>query len=297
MERGRFAPSPTGRMHLGNVFSALLSWLSVKAKGGEWLLRIEDIDPQRSRQAYADLLMADLQWLGLEWDGEPVYQSRRSDIYQHYFEALRQQGMTYPCYCTRADLLATQAPHESDGRVVYAGTCRHLPPQPGRPAATRLIVPDSDIIFTDGHYGRQTVNLASHVGDFIIRRKDGAWAYQLAVVVDDALMGITEVVRGRDLLLSSPQQIYVARLLGFPSPRFIHLPLLCNAAGQRLSKRDQSLDMESLRQRYTPQQLIGLLACLAGLQPDESPVTPQDLVAGFAWSQVPREDIEMNGFA
>ena len=293
MERGRFAPSPTGRMHLGNVFSALLSWLSVKAKGGEWLLRIEDIDPQRSRQAYADLLMADLQWLGLEWDGEPVYQSRRSDIYQHYFEALRQQGMTYPCYCTRADLLATQAPHESDGRVVYAGTCRHLPPQPGRPAATRLIVPDSDITFTDGHYGQQTVNLASHVGDFIIRRKDGAWAYQLAVVVDDALMGITEVVRGRDLLLSSPQQIYVARLLGFPSPRFIHLPLLCNAAGQRLSKRDQSLDMESLRQRYTPQQLIGLLACLAGLQPDASPVSAQALAAGFSWDRVPRADISL----
>ncbi|MBR1448145.1 MAG: tRNA glutamyl-Q(34) synthetase GluQRS [Prevotella sp.] len=293
MERGRFAPSPTGRMHLGNVFSALLSWLSVKAKGGEWLLRIEDIDPQRSRQAYADLLMADLQWLGLEWDGEPVYQSRRSDIYQHYFEALRQQGMTYPCYCTRADLLATQAPHESDGRVVYAGTCRHLPPQPGKAAATRLVVPDSDITFTDGHYGQQTVNLASHVGDFIIRRKDGAWAYQLAVVVDDALMGITEVVRGRDLLLSSPQQIYVARLLGFPSPRFIHLPLLCNAAGQRLSKRDQSLDMESLRQRYTPQQLIGLLACLAGLQPDASPVSAQALAAGFSWDRVPRADISL----
>ncbi|MBQ8464156.1 MAG: tRNA glutamyl-Q(34) synthetase GluQRS [Prevotella sp.] len=293
MERGRFAPSPTGRMHLGNVFSALLSWLSVKAKGGEWLLRIEDIDPQRSRQAYADLLMEDLQWLGLAWDGEPVYQSQRSDIYQHYFDILRQQGMTYPCYCTRADLLATQAPHESDGRVVYAGTCRHLPPQPGRPAATRLIVPDSDITFCDGHYGQQTVNLASHVGDFIIRRKDGAWAYQLAVVVDDALMGITEVVRGRDLLLSSPQQIYVARLLGFPSPRFIHLPLLCNAAGQRLSKRDQSLDMESLRQRYTPQQLIGLLACLAGLQSDESPVSAQALAADFSWDRVPRADISL----
>ena len=291
MGRGRFAPSPTGRMHLGNVFSALLSWLSVKSKGGEWLLRIEDIDPQRSRQAYADLLMDDLQWLGLEWDGEPVYQSQRSDIYEHYFEILRQQGFTYPCYCTRNDLLATQAPHESDGRVVYPGTCRHLPPQPDKPAATRLVVADDDITFCDGHYGRQIVNLARHVGDFIIRRKDGAWAYQLAVVVDDALMGITEVVRGRDLLLSSPQQVYLSQLLGFNSPCFIHLPLLCNTAGQRLSKRDRSLDMESLRQRFTPQEIIGRLAYLAGLQTEPQPLSAAELIPFFSWDKVPCEDI------
>ena len=132
MIKGRFAPSPTGRMHLGNLYCALLSWLSAKSKGGEWLLRIEDLDPARSRKEYADLLMEDLMWLGLEWDGEPVWQSQRSDIYEHYFRQLQARGLTYPCYCTRADLLATQAPHESDGRVVYKGTCRHLPPQPGR---------------------------------------------------------------------------------------------------------------------------------------------------------------------
>ena len=283
---GRFAPSPTGRMHLGNVFSALLSWLSVKSKGGHWLLRIEDIDPGRSRQAYADLLMNDLEWLGLTWDGEPVYQSQRSDIYEHYFQVLKDQGMTYPCYCTRADLLATQAPHESDGRVVYPGTCRHLPPQPGK-AATRLIVPDRDISFVDGHYGEQSVNLAHHVGDFIIRRKDGAWAYQLAVVIDDALMGVNEVVRGRDLLLSSPQQMYVAQLLGFTPPQFIHLPLLCNAHGQRLSKRDGGLDMASLRQNHTAPEIIGLLAHLAGLQSTSAPVTPAELLPFFSWNDVP----------
>lgn len=280
-------------MHLGNVFSALLSWLSVKSKGGEWLLRIEDIDPDRSRQEYADLLMADLTWLGLEWDGVPVYQSRRSAVYEHYFSVLRDLGLTYPCYCTRADILATQAPHESDGRVVYQGTCRHRAPQPGRAAATRLVVPDRDITFIDGHYGPFSVNLSQHVGDFIIRRKDGAWAYQLAVVVDDALMGVTEVVRGRDLLLSSPQQMYVAGLLGFASPRFTHLPLLCNAAGQRLSKRDRSLDMECLRQRYSPQELIGRLAHLAGLQAAPMPVSPSDLVASFSWAQVSTDDIIM----
>lgn len=288
---GRFAPSPTGRMHLGNVFSALLSWLSAKSQGGQWLLRIEDIDPGRSRQAYADLLMNDLEWLGLSWDGEPVYQSQRSDIYEHYFQMLKAQGMTYPCYCTRADLLATQAPHESDGRVVYPGTCRHLPPQPGKPAATRLIVPDSDISFVDGHYGAQSVNLAHQVGDFIIRRKDGAWAYQLAVVIDDALMGVTEVVRGCDLLLSSPQQMYVAQLLGFTSPRFIHLPLLCNAQGQRLSKRDGGLDMASLRQSNTAPEIIGKLAQIAGLQSTPDPVTPEDLLASFSWEKVPQENV------
>ena len=278
-------------MHLGNVFSALLSWLSVKSKGGKWLLRIEDIDPGRSRQAYADLLMNDLEWLGLTWDGESVYQSQRSDIYEHYFQVLKDQGMTYPCYCTRADLLATQAPHESDGRVVYPGTCRHLPPQPGKAAATRLIVPDCDISFVDGHYGEQSVNLAHHVGDFIIRRKDGAWAYQLAVVIDDALMGVTEVVRGCDLLLSSPQQMYVAQLLGFTPPQFIHLPLLCNAQGQRLSKRDGGLDMASLRQNHTAPEIIGLLAYYAGLQPTSDPITPQELLSFFSWEQVPQSNV------
>lgn len=291
MVTGRFAPSPTGRMHLGNVFSALLSWLSARSQGGRWLLRIEDIDPQRSRQVYADLLMDDLQWLGLDWDDEPVYQSRRTDIYEHYFQLLCQQGLTYSCYCTRADLLATQAPHESDGRVVYPGTCRHRPLQPNCPAAIRLQVPNRIITFTDGHYGLQSVNLAEQVGDFVIRRKDGAWAYQLAVVVDDALMGVTQVVRGCDLLLSSPQQLYIARLLNFPSPHFIHLPLLCNAAGQRLSKRDQSLDMACLRQRYTASELMGMLAHLAGLQPSPVPVTPQELIAYFSWDKVPCENI------
>jgi len=278
-------------MHLGNVFSALLSWLSAKSQGGQWLLRIEDIDPGRSRQAFADQLMRDLEWLGLEWDGTPVYQSQRSDIYQHYFDQLKEQGLTYPCYCTRADILATQAPHESDGRVVYQGTCRHLPPRPGVAAATRLIVPDRDIACTDGHYGTFSVNLASQVGDFIIRRKDGAWAYQLAVVIDDALMGINEVVRGRDLLLSSPQQIYVAQLLGFTPPHFTHLPLLCNEAGQRLSKRDQSLDLGHLREHYTSDQLLGRLAFWAGLQPQPTPITAQHLIPLFSWDKVPCKDI------
>jgi glutamyl-tRNA synthetase len=280
-------------MHLGNVFSALLSWLSAKSQRGRWLLRIEDIDHGRSRQAYADLLMDDLEWLGLTWDGEPVYQSQRSDIYEHYFQELRQRGLTYPCYCTRADLLAAQAPHESDGRVVYPGTCRQAPRRDGV-AATRLMVPDERVTIEDGHYGTQSVDMARDVGDFIIRRKDGGWAYQLVVVVDDALMGVTEVVRGQDLLLSAPQQAWLARLLGFEAPRFVHLPLLCNQQGQRLSKRDQSLDMASLRERYTAKEIVGRLAYHAGLIPQPEPTSPQDVLAYFDWNKVPKENIIMS---
>lgn len=292
---GRFAPSPTGRMHLGNVFSALLSWLSARAQGGTWLLRIEDIDLQRSRHEYADMLMDDLQWLGLEWDGKPCWQSQRGDIYARYLQQLTDAGLIYPCYCTRGDILATQAPHESDGRVVYKGTCRNLPPEARKgPAALRMKVPDEGrgiVTFTDGHYGTHTVDLTTQCGDFIVRRKDGAWAYQLAVVVDDALMGINEVVRGRDLLLSSPQQIYLAQQLGFTPPRFTHLPLLCNTAGQRLSKRDKSLDMGCLRQRFTPNQIIGLLAHAAGLQSTPDAVSAQSLVKNFSWNKVVTADI------
>lgn len=313
---GRFAPSPTGRMHLGNIYSALLSWLSARSQGGEWILRIEDIDPQRSRKEFSDLIMDDLQWLGLSWDGEPFYQSERSDIYEHYLQQLQQSGLVYPCYCTRADILATQAPHESDGRVVYKGTCRprlipssandtphtlsindttDLLRQEERAAASRLIVPDSDVTFIDGHYGKQTTNLASHCGDFIVRRKDGAWAYQLAVVVDDALMGVTEVVRGRDLLLSSPQQIYLARQLGFTPPAFCHLPLLCNTDGQRLSKRDKSLDLAALRQRCSAGEIIGKLAFHAGLIPSPDSISAKELIPLFSWDKVPLQDIEVAG--
>ena len=314
-------------MHLGNVFCALLSWLSAKSKGGEWVLRIEDLDPQRSKRDYALQLMDDLQWLGLPWDGEPVWQSQRGDIYEEYLQRLTDMGLTYPCYCTRADIMATQAPHETDGRVVYKGTCRPSAPSPLTPhpspltvsrspltATTRLIVPDCTIPFTDGHYGKHDINLAEHCGDYIIRRKDGAWAYQLAVVVDDALMGVTEIVRGRDLLLSSPQQIHLRELLFLkrkgengkrktnsltphPSPLtvdFFHHPLLCNAEGQRLCKRDKSMDLEYLRRTgITPQEIIGKLAYLAGLTDTTTPITPSELLPLFSWDKVPTNDIRV----
>ena len=301
MTRGRFAPSPTGRMHLGNVYAALLSWLSAKSKGGEWVLRIEDIDPGRSRQEFADRIMDDLEWLGLTWDGEVTYQSQRQDIYEHYFDLLRKDGLLYPCFCSRADLLATQAPHESDGRVVYKGTCRNMSPAhypQGITPAWRMRVPNETIETTDGHYGAYKVHLPKEIGDFIIRRKDGAFAYQFVVVVDDLMTGITEVVRGRDLLLSTPQQLFMARILRdlekeeiFPQVNYIHFPLLINEAGQRLSKRDKSLNMGVLREQHSAKEIIGKIAHLAGLTPTPSPIAPQDLLLAFSWDNIPVEDI------
>lgn len=267
---GRFAPSPTGRMHLGNVYAALMSYRSVKERGGRWILRIEDLDTQRSKLEYARQLEDDLLWLGLEWDEGgidgigphgPYCQSLRGEIYAEHLRRLQERGLTYPCTCSRADIMATQAPHQSDGRVIYSGKCRPkgMPrvTAPG-PGATRLWVPDRDIVFTDRNFGEQSVNLARDCGDFILRRADGAWAYQLAVVVDDALMGMTEVVRGADLLLSSAQQIYLYELFGYAVPEFAHIPLLTNAAGQRLAKRDKGLDMGALRQRFTPAEVKAL---------------------------------------
>lgn len=282
-------------MHLGNVYAALMSWLSVRQKGGQWVLRIEDIDTQRSKPEFADQIRDDLEWLGLTWD-EEYTQSRRFDIYAEHLDILRRLHLTYPCYCTRADIMATQAPHESDGRVVYKGTCRHLTPgeRPDTPAATRIIVPNKDITFVDGHYGTHTINLADQCGDFILQRKDGAWAYQLAVVVDDALMGITEVVRGRDLLLSVPQQHYLYECLCYHSPEFIHIPLITNPQGQRLCKRDKSLDLSELRKHHTANDIIGTIAYHSGIIDHLQPISPQELIPHFCWQKIPTKDIVMS---
>lgn len=307
--RGRFAPSPTGRMHLGNVFCALLSWLSARSRAGEWVLRIEDLDPQRCKRDYALQLMDDLQWLGLQWDGAPVWQSERTEIYEECLRRLTAMHLTYPCRCTRADIMATQAPHETDGRVVYRGTCRPkattgsteamelsalVTETVETPAAIRVMVPDEEICFEDGHYGSRHLNLAEHCGDYIVRRRDGAWAYQLAVVVDDALMGVTEVVRGRDLLLSSPQQIHLRRLLfpELPPVHFCHHPLLCNVQGQRLCKRDRAMDLGALRAAgVPPERIIGYLASLAGLVKEEKEMGAADLLPLFCWDNVPCADV------
>lgn len=273
--RGRFAPSPSGRMHLGNIYAALMSFLSVKSRGGEWILRIEDNDPQRSKRDYADWIMDDLSWLGMVWDDGPYYQSERTVIYEEYFSCLESSGLLYPCSCTRAEL---RAPHASDLHSPYNGKCRpvsRVAVIPQTPANIRVrtdveAAGDSIICFTDAFHGPQKISVADVFGDFVVRRRDGAWAYQFAVTIDDSLMNITEVVRGDDLLTSTAPQLYLTRLLGIRAPeRFVHLPLLRNESGQRLSKRDGSLSMEYLRLHNTPQDIIAMICRGAGLDVDK----------------------------
>ena len=297
---GRFAPSPSGRMHLGNVFSAMLAWLSVRSQNGEMVLRIEDLDPDRCRPEYAETLKADLQWLGLDWDREQTPQSLRTAAYAKEFDKLADLGLVYPCYCTRGELHAASAPHASDGRVLYAGTCRHLTEaqraEKTKKPAWRLQVPDRAYAFTDGLQGYFTENLAAECGDFIIRRADGVYAYQLAVVTDDADGGVTQVVRGMDLLDSTPRQLYLYELLGKQAPEFYHVPLLTAPDGRRLSKREKDLDLGVLRQTHTPEQLLGKLAHLAGVLDRPEAVSARELAAAFTWSRVKTAPIVMEGF-
>lgn len=305
--RGRFAPTPSGRMHLGNVFAALVAWLSVRAAGGEMVLRIEDLDPRAASRERAELLMDDLRWLGLDWDEGPFWQSERGSAYDDAIERLAQAGLTYPCFCSRAELHAASAPHASDGTPVYAGTCRGLAAEEAarrasvRPPATRLRVPDADdpagvIEFCDLAYGPQREVLARECGDFLVRRSDGVVAYQLAVVVDDALMGVTQVVRGCDLLGSCARQIYLCRLLGFEPPEYGHVPLLVAPDGRRLSKREKDLDLGALRERgVTAERVVGTLAAAAGLADAGCVATPAELVHDFSWNRLCREDIVADG--
>lgn len=282
-------------MHLGNVFSALLAWLSVRSCGGTMVLRIEDLDPARCRAEYAEQIRRDLQWLGLDWDVEQTPQSRRTRAYQQQFDRLSEQNLVYPCFCSRNELLAASAPHASDLQPVYPGTCRNLMQQERETRrklpSWRLIVPDETICFTDGLQGSVQENLLRSCGDFIIRRADGVYAYQLAVVCDDAQGGITQIVRGRDLLSSVPRQMYLQRLLGFETPQYYHVPLLLAADGRRLSKRERDLDLGALQQRLCAPELIGRLAFLAGLLPKPEAIQAAELVAEFDWSRVHPEDI------
>lgn len=301
---GRFAPSPSGRMHLGNAFACLLAWLSARSAGGCILLRQEDLDPERCRRSYANQLEEDLRWLGLDWDeggsagGALYYQSCRREIYEGYLERLQEKGLVYPCFCSRADLHASSAPHASDGTLLYAGTCRELTEQQRRERvilrrpALRARVPGKTICFFDGLQGPYCANLERDCGDFILRRSDGVHAYQLAVVVDDALMGVTQVVRGRDLLSSTPWQLWLQEELGFPHPAYYHVPLLTAEGGRRLSKRDGDMDLGALRASgISPRQLTGRLALWAGLIDREEPLSPEELIPLFRWHKVPKEDI------
>lgn len=304
---GRLAPSPTGYLHLGNAWAFLLVWLAARATGGNVVLRMEDIDPDRSRALFADAIINDLHWLGLDWDAGPdvggphgpYVQSRCMDYYTVALHSLTARGHTYPCYCTRKELRTlAAAPHVGDAGAPYPNICRHLTAteraakeQAGRHAALRLRCPeDLHIAFDDAIQGPQGMNLHACGGDFALRRSDGVIAYQLAVVVDDARMGVTQVVRGDDIRISTPRQILLCRLLDYPVPAYAHLPLLLDHEGERLAKRHASLSLGALREAgVSPRAIVGYLGHRAGLLPRPALCTPRELVRAFAFTALPRE--------
>lgn len=319
---GRFAPTPSGRMHIGNIYAMLGAWLSARSSNDAIYLRIEDIDEPRVVPGAADLIMDDLQWLGLDWDGAPVYQSARHRLYEDALRALQHltiddsgavtadatgsaMPLIYPCFCSRADIRAASAPQEGDRFMIYPGTCRRLaetnPDEvrarlaQGRRHSLRIAMPasNSTIAFEDRVFGHQEFNVTREIGDSVVRRADGLFSYQLVVVVDDLAMGVDDIVRGRDLLRSNALQIWIRQALtGSTDYSYAHLPLIDNASGQRLAKREKSLDMGILRKHgVTPERVIGYCAWLLGLQGDPhsthpQPMSVQEALTEFSWAKV-----------
>jgi len=241
---GRFAPSPTGPLHLGSLVAALGSYLMAKSSGGKWLLRMEDLDLPRVIPGIGDDMLATLELLGFEWDGEVVYQSERTELYRDAAQDLLRRGLAYPCGCTRNEIAQiASAPHE-DG-LIYPGICREGLPPSKVERALRVRVPDEVVSFEDLIMGHYSQHLGSRCGDFVIHRADGPYAYHLAVVVDDAAFGVNQVVRGTDLLSSTPRQLYLQRLLGYATPSYGHLPLVAGPNGAKLSKRDHAVSIAS----------------------------------------------------
>ena len=295
---GRFAPTPSGRMHLGNVFAALIAWLSVRSQDGEMVLRMEDLDTQRTSTEYAAQLRADLRWLGLDYDRETPPQSQRGAVYDKYFARLEEMGLLYPCYCTRSQLHSVNAPHLSDGTYVYPGTCRNLTEAQraamGRAPAWRVRVPDKLWSFTDRVQGPYQLNLLAECGDMVVRRADGVYVYQLAVTVDDGEAGVTQVVRGMDLLSSAPRQMYLQELFGFPHPEYGHVPMLLSPDGRRLSKRDRDLDLGQLQKWVSAETVIGTLAYSAGLIPKKEAISARELAGEFDWKKLKGDAIYLD---
>lgn len=295
--RGRFAPTPSGLLHIGNAFTALAAWLQIRQVGGEFVLRIEDIDKARSRPVYVERLQDDLLWLGIDWDEgphacgpfAPYEQSLREQLYAEAIDRLQQAGRLYPCYCSRSELASIgSAPHglASEG-AAYAGLCRSLSAeeQQARAAkktpALRFIMPPHALQFHDALLGPQSFE-GEALSDFVVKRADGMFSYQLAVTVDDAAMGITDVLRGADLLDSTPRQLALYEALGLQAPDFAHIPLLVDASGQRLSKRDNALTLAALRDaEVPPERLLGILAHLAGWIDRPEPLTSRELIPSF----------------
>lgn len=284
----RIAPSPTGKMHAGNAYAALVSWLIAKSQGGEVLLRIEDLDRERSKPEYADGIMRDLELLGLHWDRGPFFQHDRDEAYEAALERISQKARAYECFCTRADIRsAASAPHFGE-RQIYPGTCRDLGEhdkerlRSQRKAAIRIQVPDRSIGFHDLIQGDVSANLAQECGDFILRRSDGGFAYQLAVVVDDMDNGVNTIVRGYDLLASTPGQAWLTELLGAKVPDYAHVPLFVASDGRRLAKRNADATIESLIGSLgSAEAVLGHIAYMGRLQEEDVPQTPESLLGTF----------------
>jgi glutamyl-tRNA synthetase len=307
MRRGRFAPTPSGLLHIGNARTALLAWLQMRKAGGVFVLRMEDIDGPRSRPEFARQILADLRWLGLDWDEgpdtggpfSPYTQSERLERYAAALDRLDREGWLYPCFCSRAERLSVaSAPHglASEGPA-YPGTCRGLTRRERRDKAVfrrpslRFALPDRPVEFRDAAAGLQTFAPGAG-GDFIVRRSDGIYGYQLAVAVDDAEMGITDVLRGRDLLDSTPRQILLLRALDLPVPQYAHIPLMHGPDGKRLSKRHGDISLTAIRASGTPpEKVVGVLAYASGLIERPEPVKPAELINSFRMEMIPSEPV------
>ena len=290
MERtGRFAPSPTGELHLGNLRTALASWLSARSRGGRWLVRMEDVDTARCRSTLGEAQLRDLAALGLESDGPVLWQSRRHGAYQAALQKLFQAGRLYPCSCTRKDLAAmASAPHGEDGLRAYPGTCRPRPLPFLRPDALRCRIPEGELGWSDLLLGAQADDPALRTGDPLLHRRDGCYAYHLAVVVDDAFQGVTEIVRGQDLRPVTATQIRLQEALGLPRPDYGHLGLVVAPDGSRLGKRDGALGLAMLAHRgVPPARVLGWLGWSLGCLERPEPAALNDLLPGFDWARVP----------
>lgn len=302
---GRLAPSPTGLMHLGHARTFLLAWWSVRSRGGELRMRIEDLDGPRASQEFQDAALRDLEWLGLDWDGTPTVQSEHLERFEAAVDELLRAGRAYACVCTRGDLRTAQnAPHQGDREPRYPGTCRGrfvsraaAEAESGRAAGIRLRVPAGDVTVRDAFTGHHTLDVQASVGDFLLARRGGAPAYQLAVVVDDAADGVTEVLRGDDLLPSTFRQWHVQTALGIPHPTWVHVPLVLDAGGQRLAKRADALSLAELRSRGAdPRAIVRWVAETAGIA-EPGLTTARELIRHFSLERLSHAPVRMDDAA
>jgi glutamyl-tRNA synthetase len=297
MRISRLAPSPTGALHLGNARTFLINWLMARQSRWKIILRIEDIDGPRVKAGADELAIQDLQWLGIDWDEGPVYQSGRVDRYGEAIEQLIDAGYTFFCTCSRKDIeQAASAPHAADGAAVYPGTCRNVvyDLMPGTPVAVRFRVPHEVVEFEDAFAGKKRFDMARELGDFVIQKNDGTAAYQLAVVVDDAEMGVTDVVRGDDLLDSTPRQMLIYRALELEGklPRYYHLPLIVGTDARRLAKRHGDTRLATYREAgVSAEKVLELLARWSGITVNGKVQRAGDLLTGFDLARVPRGQI------